>query len=49
VTAIPTLLFFKDGEMVDGTIEIPGQAIVRDGIMIGAAGENALKSIIAKI
>jgi len=49
VTAIPTLLFFKDGEMVEGTIEIPGQAIVRDGIMIGAAGENALKSIIAKI
>lgn len=49
VTAIPTLLFFKDGEMVDGTIEIQGQPLVRDGIMIGAAGENVLKSIIAKI
>ena len=49
VTAIPTLLFFKDGEMVDGTIEIQGQPLVRDGIMIGAAGENVLKSIITKI
>ncbi len=49
VTAIPTLLFFKDGEMVDGIIEIQGQPLVRDGIMIGAAGENVLKSIIAKI
>ncbi|MFX0026018.1 MAG: thioredoxin family protein [Candidatus Hermodarchaeota archaeon] len=49
VTAIPTLLFFKDGEMVNGIIEIQGQPLVRDGIMIGAAGENVLKSIIAKI
>ncbi|MFX1494794.1 MAG: thioredoxin family protein [Promethearchaeota archaeon] len=49
ITAIPTLLFFKDGEMVNGIIEIQGQPLVRDGIMIGAAGENVLKSIIAKI
>ncbi|MFW9948147.1 MAG: thioredoxin family protein, partial [Candidatus Odinarchaeota archaeon] len=33
VTAIPTLLFFKDGEMVNGIIEIQGQPLVRDGIM----------------
>ena len=49
ITAIPTLLFFKDGEMVDGIIEIQGQPLVRNGIMIGAAGENVLKSIIEKM
>ena len=40
VTAIPTLLFFNNGEMVNGIIEIQGQPLVKDGIMVGAAGED---------
>jgi len=49
ITAIPTLLFFKDGELVNGTIEVQGQALVRNGLMIGAAGEPVLREILAKI
>jgi thioredoxin-like negative regulator of GroEL len=49
ITAIPTLLFFKDGELVNGTIEVQGQPLVRNGMMIGAAGEPVLREILAKI
>lgn len=49
ITAIPTLLFFKDGELVNGTIEVQGQALVRDGMMIGAAGEPILRQIISEM
>ncbi len=49
ITAIPTLLFFNTGELVDHTIEVQGQALVRGGLMIGAAGEPVLREIIAKI
>lgn len=46
ITAIPTLLFFKNGQLLDHTIEIQGQPLVRNGIMIGAAGEPILREII---
>ncbi|MFX1357068.1 MAG: thioredoxin family protein [Promethearchaeota archaeon] len=46
ITAIPTLLFFKNGQLLDHTIEIQGQPFVRNGIMIGAAGEPLLREII---
>jgi thioredoxin 1 len=46
ITAIPTLLFFKNGQLLDHTIEIQGQPYVRNGIMIGAAGEPLLREII---
>jgi len=49
ITAIPTLLFFKDGELLNGTIEVQGQALVRDGLMIGAAGEPILRQIISEM
>ena len=49
ITAIPTLLFFNNGELVNGTIEVQGQPLVRNGMMIGAAGEPVLKEILAKI
>ena len=49
ITAIPTLLFFKDGKLVDGIIEVDGQPFVQRGIMIGAVGENMLRRIIAQI
>lgn len=49
ITAIPTLLFFKDGELLNGIIEIQGQPLVNNGIMIGAAGEAVLREIINKM
>ncbi|MBD3254462.1 MAG: hypothetical protein GF383_05180 [Candidatus Lokiarchaeota archaeon] len=49
ITAIPTLLFFKEGKMLQGTITVQGQPLVRDGMMIGAAGEPVLREIIEKM
>jgi hypothetical protein len=49
ITAIPTLLFFKNGELVNHTIEIQGQPLVQRGMMIGAAGEPILREIIKKM
>ncbi len=49
ITAIPTLLFFKDGKLLEGTIEVQGQPLVNNGIMIGAAGEPILREIINKM
>ncbi|MHA1107290.1 MAG: thioredoxin family protein [Promethearchaeota archaeon] len=49
ITAIPTLLFFKDGHLLEHTIEVQDQPVVRNGIMVGAAGEPILKEIISKM
>jgi len=49
ITAIPTLLFFNNGELLDNTIEVEGQALVKRGIMVGAAGEPVLRQIIDKM
>jgi len=35
--------------MVNGIIEIQGQPLVKDGIMVGAAGEAIIKEIISKV
>ncbi|MBY9003344.1 MAG: thioredoxin [Candidatus Lokiarchaeota archaeon] len=49
ITAIPTLLFFKDGHLLEHTIEVQNEPVVRNGIMVGAAGEPVLKEIISKM
>jgi len=49
VTAIPTLIFFKNGELLNHPIEIQGQLLVRNGIMVGAAGEPILRQIIEQM
>jgi thioredoxin 1 len=49
VTAIPTLIFFKNGELLNHPIEIQDQLLVRNGLMVGAAGEAVLREIIAKM
>ncbi len=49
ITAIPTLLFFKDGEMLEGTIEVQNQPLVQNGLMVGAAGEPVLREIISQM
>lgn len=49
ITAIPTLLFFKDGELLDNIIEVQGQPLVQKGLMVGAAGEPVLREIISQM
>ena len=49
ITAIPTLLFFKDGNLLEKTIQIEGQPLVQNGMMIGAASENILRTIIEQM
>ncbi|MGV9171200.1 MAG: thioredoxin family protein [Promethearchaeia archaeon] len=49
VTAIPTLLFFKDGQLVDKTVSVDGRDFIKNGKMVGAAPEDVLRKIIDKI
>ena len=49
ITAIPTLLFFNNGELLNHPIEIQGQLLVKNGIMVGAAGEQIIREIIEKM
>ena len=49
VTAIPTLIFFNDGEILNHPIEVQGQLLVRNGLMVGAAGEAILRAIVAQM
>jgi thioredoxin 1 len=49
VTAIPTLIFFKNGEILNHPIEVQGQLLVRNGLLVGAAGEAILREIVAKM
>jgi thioredoxin 1 len=46
ITAIPTLLFFNNGELLNHPIEVQGQLLVRNGMMVGAAGEQVLREIV---
>ena len=49
IYAVPTLFFFKDGKLLEKNIEIQGQTVVTNGVMIGAAGELVLKEIVEKM
>jgi len=49
ITAIPTLLFFNNGELLNHSIEVQGQLLVRNGIMVGAAGEQVIREIVDKM
>jgi thioredoxin 1 len=49
ITAIPTLLFFNNGELLNHPIEVQGQLLVRNGIMVGAAGEQIIREIVDKM
>ena len=46
ITSIPTLLFFNNGELLNHPIEVQGQLLVRNGMMVGAAGEQVLREIV---
>ncbi len=49
VTAIPTLVFFNNGELLNHPIEVQGQLLVRNGIMVGAAGEQVIREIVDRM
>lgn len=46
IYAVPTLMFFKDGKLLEKNIEIYGSVVVNNGVMVGVAGELILKEII---
>lgn len=46
VTAIPTMIFFNNGELLNHPIEVQGQVLVKNGLMVGASGEQILREII---
>jgi len=48
-SAIPTLMFFKDGILLEKNIEIYGRVVVNNGFMAGTAGELILKEIISQM
>ncbi|MBY8982377.1 MAG: thioredoxin family protein [Candidatus Lokiarchaeota archaeon] len=49
VTAIPTLVFFKDGTLVEKDIVVGGDIRIKKGLMVGACGEDMLRLILEKI
>lgn len=49
LTAVPTLLFFKNGKLVDKNIQINEFPFVKNGIMIGINCEPILKEIIEQL
>lgn len=49
ITAIPTLLFFNNGELLDHNIEVDGRVLVKDGMMVGAAGEDVMRKIVEEM
>ena len=49
ITAIPTTLLFNNGELLNHPIEVQGQILVKNGLMVGAAGEQIIREIIEKM
>ena len=49
VTAIPTLLFFKNGKLVDGIVEVQGRQVMINGKMVGNYGEAIIKETLSKL
>ncbi|MBD3197931.1 MAG: hypothetical protein GF317_22965 [Candidatus Lokiarchaeota archaeon] len=49
ITAVPALLFFNNGKLLNKSLEINGEMVVKDGIMIGSFNSELLEEIIHKI
>lgn len=49
ISAIPTLLFFNDGKLIEKNIEVQGNLVVQNGMMIGAYGEPILREVIKQM
>jgi thioredoxin 1 len=49
INAVPALIFFKDGKLLNKEITVYGEILVKKGILIGAFNESILKEIIKQI
>jgi len=49
ITAIPALIFFEDGKLLNKDLEMYGELLVQNGVMIGSFNEKILREIIEKI
>ncbi len=49
INAVPALIFFKDGKLLDKDIKINGVTLINRGVIIGAVNELILKEIIKQI
>ena len=49
INAVPALIFFKDGKLLDKDIELEGETLVNKGVMIGSFNELILKEIIKQM
>ena len=49
INAVPALIIFKDGKLLNKNIEMYGELIVNKGITIGSFSEEILKEIINQI
>lgn len=49
IHAIPALILFKDGKLVNEDIMIYGETIVKKGVLIGSFNEKILKKIFSQI
>ena len=49
INAVPALIIFKDGKLLNKNIKLYGELIVNKGITIGSFNEQILKEIINQI
>ena len=49
INALPALLFFKDGKLLDKDIIVNGEKLVNEGVMIGSFDKIILKELIRKM
>ena len=49
INAVPALIFFKDGKLLNKNIKVYGESLVNEGIMIGSFNELILKDIVKQM
>lgn len=49
ITAVPALIFFEDGKLIEKNLEMYGELIVKKGVMIGSFNDKILREIINQI
>lgn len=49
INAIPALIFFKNGKILDRSLTLYGENLVNNGVLIGSFNKQILKEILEKI